>query len=105
MLRTEGFDAQDVRDVGLRGKMDTEVLQYAVAEDRTLVTSDLGFSNLLTIPLGSHSGILVARLPNELPVATLNAVILEVARTFAAEDLKGSLVIVEPSRIRLRRPR
>jgi predicted nuclease of predicted toxin-antitoxin system len=49
--------------------MDTEVLQYAVAENRTLVTSDLGFANLLTIPLGSHSGILVARLPNELPGA------------------------------------
>jgi hypothetical protein len=47
----------------------------------------------------------VARLPNELPVATVNALILEAARALVAEDLRGSLVIVEPSRIRLRRPR
>lgn len=60
-LRAEGFDAQDVRDVGFRGKTGTEVPQYAVAQNRTLVTADLGFGNLLTIPLGSHSGILVAR--------------------------------------------
>lgn len=104
-LRAEGFDTQDVRDVGLRGKTDTEVLQYAVAQNRTLVTADLRFGNLLTIPLGSHSGIVVARLPNELPVATLSAVILDAVRALDDEELRGSLVIVEPSRIRLRRPR
>lgn len=104
-LRSEGLDAQDVRDVGLRGKTDRELLQYAVAEDRTLVTGDLGFANLLKVPLGSHRGILVARLPNEVAVGTLNAVILDAVRALADEDLRGSLVIVEPSRIRLRRPR
>lgn len=104
-LRSGGFDTQDVRDVGLRGKTDTEVLQYAVAESRTLVTADLGFANLLTVPLGSHSGILVARLPNEVSVGTLNTVVLSAVRALADEELRGCLVIVEASRIRLRRPR
>jgi predicted nuclease of predicted toxin-antitoxin system len=104
-LRAEGFDAQDVRDIGLRGKTDREVLQHAVAENRILVTADLGFANLLAVPLGTHSGILVVRLPNELAVGTVNTVVLNAVRTLADEELRGSLMIVEPTRIRLRRPR
>jgi predicted nuclease of predicted toxin-antitoxin system len=104
LLRTEGLDVEDVRDVGLRGKTDSEVLEYAIAQERTLLTADLGFANLLTIPLGSHQGILVARFPNEVPVTRLNAGVLGAIRTLSDDELRGSLVIVEPSRIRLRRP-
>ena len=105
LLRTEGLDAEDVRDVGLRGKTDSEVLQYAVSQDRALVTADLDFANLLTVPLGSHRGIVVARLPNELPVTHVNGAIVEAIRALSEGDLSGALVIVEPGRIRLRKPR
>ncbi len=105
LLRTEGLDAEDVRDVGLRGKSDSEVLQYAIAQNRVLLTADLGFGNLLTLPLGSHHGILVVRLPNEVPVTGLNAVILKAIRTLSDDEIRGSLVIVEHGRIRLRRHR
>ena len=105
LLRTGGLDVEDVRDVGLRGKTDSDVLQYAVANDRALVTADLDFASLLTFPLGSHHGIVVARLPNELPVASVNAAILEAIRALSDADLSGALVMVEPGRIRLRKPR
>jgi len=104
LLRTESLDAEDVRDVGLRGKTDSEVLQYAVSHDRVVITADLDFANLLAVPLGSHHGILVARLPNEVPVARLNAVILDAIKALSDDEVRGSLVIVEPGRIRLRRP-
>ena len=104
LLRTEGLDAEDVRDIGLRGKTDSEGVRYGVAQHRVLLTADPGFANLLTVPLGSHHGILVARLPNEVPIMKLNAVILEAIRTLSDDELRGSLVIVEPGRIRLRRP-
>jgi predicted nuclease of predicted toxin-antitoxin system len=105
LLRAAGLDAEDVRDVGLRGRPDTEVLQSAVAQNRVLLTADLGFANLLALPLGSHPGILVARLRNEVQITTLNAVVLDAIRAFSDDELRGSLVIVEPGRIRLRRPR
>jgi predicted nuclease of predicted toxin-antitoxin system len=78
--------------------------QRAVSEARVLVTGDLDFANTLTVPLGSHSGILVARLANEVPVATVNAVILGAITSLAAEDVTGCLVIVELTRVRIRRP-
>lgn len=49
-LREAGFDTQDVRDVGLRGCSDAEVFARAQAEDRILLTADLGFANALAFP-------------------------------------------------------
>jgi predicted nuclease of predicted toxin-antitoxin system len=40
-LRLTGFAAEDVREVGLRGHTDDEVLRYAVAHGLTLSRSRL----------------------------------------------------------------
>jgi hypothetical protein len=68
-----------------------------------LLTGDVGFSNLLHFPLGTHSGIIVARLPNELPAPRVNQGILEALGALGEEEIRGNLVIIEPGRIRLRR--
>lgn len=41
------------------------------------MTGDKEFGNILRYPLGTHFGIVVARLPNEMPTATGNAVLLQ----------------------------
>jgi predicted nuclease of predicted toxin-antitoxin system len=46
-LRAAGFEAEDVRDQGLRGKPDTEVLNLAISRGWILVTGDLGFGSLI----------------------------------------------------------
>lgn len=40
-----GFQADDVRDIELRGKPDEDVLAAAVALDAIVVTRDRGFKN------------------------------------------------------------
>lgn len=40
-----GFSVQDVRDVGLRGRPDTEVMAAAIATDAIIITRDKGFAN------------------------------------------------------------
>ncbi len=102
-LRAAGQEAQDVRDVGLRGRPDTDVFDYAVTRGLALISGDLGFGNLLDFPLGTHPGIIVVRVPNEVPTATLNELIVWTAQNLSVDDLDGNLVIVEPHRIRLRR--
>ncbi len=102
-LRAAGLDAQDVRDIGLRGTPDDVVLGSARSANRILVTGDLGFANLLRYPLGSHAGVVVARCPNELPTVTLNTAIIEALRQVPGNDLPGNLLIIEPGRLRLRR--
>lgn len=103
-LRASGTPAEDVRDVGLRGSADDDILAYAVAHGLTLLTGDLGFANLLRFPLGAHRGIVVARLSNQWAAARRTQIIADAVRELPDDVLLGCLNIVEPGRIRLRRP-
>jgi len=102
-LRSAGLEAQHVIDVGLRGRSDDEVFDHALSGKFALLTADIGFGNLLRYPLGSHAGVIVARFPNEVPTSTLAAAIVEALGQITDEDLQGSLVIIEPGRVRLRK--
>src|SRR6266508_915484 len=86
VLREAGTHAEDVRDVGLRGRPDDEVLRYAASHDLALLTADLGFGNILRFPLGSHAGVVVARLPTEMPTALLNVRIVSAVRGLSDEE-------------------
>lgn len=104
-LRAAGFAVEDVRDIGLRGQPDDAILAHAVARGLVLVTGDAGFGNLIRFPLGSHPGIVIARFPNEVPAGALSEALVRALQGLSDPDLAGSLAIVEPGRIRLRRPR
>lgn len=102
-LREAGHDAVDVRDVGLRGHGDAEVFAYAQNLGAILVTADKGFANVLSFAPGTHSGLIVLRVPNELPTQQVNKELLRALADLADENLKGLLVIVEVGRTRIRR--
>ena len=102
-LRDGGFDSRDVREVGLQGKTDDEVLAWAVSQGFALLTGDVGFGNLLRFRLGSHAGIVIARFPTEFAVGALNRAILESLSGLSPQEIDGNLVIIEPGRIRVRR--
>jgi len=68
-----------------------------------LITGDLGFGNQLKYPVGSNGGIVVAHFPNELSTSELNARILGALSVLSENDLKMSLTILEPGKIRSRK--
>jgi predicted nuclease of predicted toxin-antitoxin system len=103
ILRTKGYEALDVRDLGLRGKSDNEIFKFAQKEKAVILTGDLGFGNLLHFPVGSHSGIVIAHFPNEVSTSELNNQIIKAFETLAEIDFKGNLIILEPWKIRIRR--
>ena len=92
-LRHAGYEAYDVRDVGLRGHSDSEVFNYAQKCGAILITGDLGFSNLLTFPLGTHKGIIVVRIPNEISTSVVNRELLRALSELPPESMHGNLVI------------
>jgi len=104
VLRQARHTAEDVRDVGLRGHSDQEVFDYAQSQGAILVTADKGFSNALRFPPGTHSGIIVVRVPDELPTSKVNQEILNALVSLEDVDLTGLIVIVEVARTRIRRP-
>ncbi len=101
VLRDAGFDAVDVRDVGLRGKSDDEVFAYACQDNRLIITCDMGFSNILHFPPSKNPGILVVRIPDSEPIDRFNQ---EVRRAVeeVGDNLSHHLAIVEIGRVRLR---
>jgi predicted nuclease of predicted toxin-antitoxin system len=103
-LRQAGHEAEDVRDVGLRGHSDQEVFDRAQAQGAILVTADKDFANILRFPLGSHAGIIVSRVPDRLPTQRVNEELLQALARLEGQKLEGALVIVEVGRVRIRRP-
>lgn len=103
LLNLHGYLAEDVRDINLKATPDIVIFRHAVQHGKTLISGDMGFSNVFTFPLGSHSGILVSRVPDTMPIKLINQVILDALNQLQAEDIRGNLVIIEPTRIRIRR--
>jgi len=103
VLKTEGYDALDVRDLGLRGESDDKIFKSAQDEKAIILTGDVGFGNLLHFPAGSHSGIVIAHFPNELSTSELDNQIIKAFKTLNEIDFKGNLIILEPGKIRIRR--
>lgn len=104
LLRQVGHSAEDVRDVGLRGHSDQEVFRYAQSQGAILLTADKGFSNIMRFPVGTHAGIVVVRVTDELPTQRVNDEVLRALEDLAGEDLTGQLMIVELGRTRVRGP-
>jgi len=91
-----------VKDVGLDGKPDAEIFKWAQAERAIVVTYDEDFADTRTFALGAHCGIIRLRVWPTTVENTQEAM----RRLLAAvsEDLLfGSLVIIDPGKIRLRR--
>ena len=58
-LRAEGFDVAHVRDRGILGATDAEVLAKALIEDRILVTSNVDDFARLAGAIDVHGGIVL----------------------------------------------
>lgn len=102
-LREAGFEADDVRDVGLGGRTDRDVFAHAQSMSAAILSADTDFANILVFPLGSHAGIVVSRIPDEVSTDTLNRELIAGIQQLKEDELRGALVIVEIGQIRIRR--
>lgn len=102
LLQSLSIDAQDVRDVGLKGASDAQVFEYAQKEERIIITRDIEFGNILKYPPPRHYGVIVVRLPN----TYVRYQILGVIRTFFVEvekkELVRHIVVLEIDKYRIR---
>lgn len=101
-LRSIGFECYDVRDIGLRGVNDQVIFELAYRENCVILSEDLGFSNTLRFPLGSHKGIVIVRISAEIPTETMNKILINTLPPIQ-EELPNNLTIIEPEKIRIRR--
>ncbi len=60
VIRSLGFDVEDVRDIGMRAAKDREIIEYALKNKRIFVTKDTDFGEILRYP--EHPGAIIFRL-------------------------------------------
>jgi len=96
-------DVVTAEDDGLLSQPDAVVARAAAEEGRALLTLDAGFADLRKYPPGTHPGIVLFR-PRSFGPGTVHAMIEEFIRSTDLVEFAGCTVLVEPGRIRIRRP-
>ena len=103
MLENSGYEVLDIRDHKLRGSTDDIIFQFAVENGAVLLTSDMGFANIIKYPLNTHRGILILHFPTQISNRELNTQLIAALYSMSESDFSGNLIIIEPGKIRIKR--
>lgn len=98
------LDIHTVNEEDLAGSADPHVLAAATAEGRLIFTQDRGFGDIRAYPPGSHPGIVVPRPPNQDP-DSISDLVRRFLRSHDLDTFAECIVVGEPTRVRVRRPR
>lgn len=101
-LRSNGHDVYSVAEVGLSGAKDEQILQFAIENQRVLITLDADFAHILRFPPAHTPGVLRLKVhpPTEEGIRqTLQRALSLLVNT----DLAGCLAVVDENKIRIRR--
>ena len=101
LLRQAGHDALSVMDQQLAGHPDGDVAAVCQAEQRTLVTLDLDFSDIRSYPPEDYEGIIVLR-PVLLTISSILRLTTRAVSLVDTESLAGRLWIVDEHQVRIR---
>ena len=99
-LRSEGHNVVETRSVAT-DPGDNAILEWALREERILITTDTDFGKLIFVDHRPHCGMV--RLP-QVPHAARLTLISEVLARHAEELEQGAIITVKGRRIRLTWP-
>jgi predicted nuclease of predicted toxin-antitoxin system len=100
-LRGAGFEAVHWSSIGPREAPDTELLDYARAQEFVVLTHDLDFAAILSASAGAAPSVVQIRAANLSP-ETLAPLVARALRQTEHELASGALLTIEPHRMRLR---
>ena len=100
IIRSFGYDVEDVRDIGLGAAKDKEIIEYALKNERIIVTRDTDFGEVLRYP--KHPGAIIFRLPYTFIAEKINERVKKFFETVDEKDIKNTIIIVELARYRRR---
>jgi predicted nuclease of predicted toxin-antitoxin system len=103
LLLEAGYEVERVTEVGLSGKDDSKVWEFARKNDYFFITLDKDFSDIRSFPPGTHSGIMLLRIPNKSLRATTN-LLQRVLSEYNLNELEGCLIVADLQKTRIRRP-
>ena len=100
LLSDAGHDAVHVGVVGLLGRPDTEIMEFALRDDRVVISADTDFGELLARSQASLPSVILLR-RNHDPGSQASAILA--ALPDISESLAvGSIVVITSDRLRVR---
>lgn len=96
-------DVMTAADEGLLSQPDPIIAKAANDEKRILLTLDLEFADLRKYRPGNHPGIILFR-PQSFGPLSVNRFVEAFVRETDLALLDGCVVVVEPEKVRVRRP-
>jgi len=96
-----GYDADTIADEDMAGAPDPQLFKTCQVEQRLLIAFDVGFGDVRAYPPSDHAGIVLLRLRDQQPQATLDVL----RRFLLSQDLMQldhSLCVVTEDRVRIR---
>ena len=100
-LRKSGHDVKDIQESGLHQITDDKIIEIATEEERTIITFDKHFGDILRYPPQSLSGIILIRIHPPLLEDIFNA-LNNLFKNYPADSFKGRLVVLSKSGYRIR---
>ncbi len=100
-LRQAGHDAVHLREIGRQSAPDSEVLARAIDEARIIISSDTDFGDLLAARELARPSVILFRRVERVTNSRL-ALLLKNLAAISVDLERGSIVILESSRMRIR---
>ncbi len=100
-LRQAGHDAVHLREIGRQSAPDSEVLARAIDEARIIISSDMDFGDLLAARELARPSVILFRRVERVTNSRL-ALLLKNLAAISVDLERGSIVILESSRMRIR---
>src|SRR3954452_13494899 len=101
-LELAGHDAIHVREIGLGDAEDPVIFDQAASEDRVVLSADTDFGTLLALRREPKPSVVLFRGAPPRPPPAQVALLLANLPQVEGDLLAGAVVIIEPSRLRVR---
>ncbi len=101
LLIENGFDSLHVKQLKMQKSSDEEMFQYAYKNEMVIVSADTDFGYILSNWEKNLPSVILFRNFSTLTERQMNS-LLSIAENYGSELERGSIIIIEPSRTRIK---